>query len=114
MSCPATPATFELTTRTVALYSVASKVECDEAEGQFCIYLAVKNTSKLPISGLSLAVAGVSGTGPGGRASRVGKSRVRKPGGKTVRREGEVCLLTGKGGMAAGARSGGQVDGLRT
>ena len=49
---------------------------------------------------LPLAVSGVAGTGPSARGSRVGEAVVRRAGGKTVRQEGEVCLLSGKGGMA--------------
>ena len=53
------------------------------------------------LEGLPLAVAGVAGSGPAARGSRVGEATVRKAGGKIVREEEGLCKLTGKGGMAA-------------
>ena len=53
------------------------------------------------LEGLPLAVAGVAGSGPAARGSRVGEVTVRKAGGKIVREEEGLCKLTGKGGMAA-------------
>ena len=53
------------------------------------------------LEGLPLAVAGVAGSGPAARGSRVGEATVRKAGGKIVREEDGLCKLTGKGGMAA-------------
>ena len=49
----------------------------------------------------SLDGAGVSATGPG---RRVGESRVRKPGGKTARKEGEVSRALGKKGAGVRVR----------
>ena len=53
------------------------------------------------LEGLPLAVAGVAGSGPASRGSRVGEATVRKAGGKIVREVDGLCKLTGKGGMAA-------------